>query len=141
MTVRPVNNHDNVLFPESFEKLIETAELLRLDIFNSYLTLDSGFDSENNKILISWQNLIPVIKPNPRNASREKRYAMLDEFEEIKSVYKERIKIERCFAWKCKYRKLVIRYEKLQCTFMGFRYLAYSMVNFRSIINKETTKT
>jgi len=137
MIVRPVNDHDSILFPESFEKLIETADLLYLDILNSYLTLDSGFDSETNKMLISWQNLIPVIKPNPRNAGREKRYAMLDEFEEIKSVYNERIKIERCFAWKCKYRKLVIRYEKLQCTFMGFRYLAYSMINFRSVFKEK----
>jgi len=30
---------------------------------------------------------------------------------------------------------MVIRYEKLQCTFMGFRYLAYSMINFRNIFN------
>lgn len=137
MIIKPVNNHDNVLFSESFEKLIETADSLHLDIFNSYLTLDSGFDSENNKVLISYQNLIPIIKPNSRNAGKEKRYAMLDEFEEIKNIYIERIKIERCFAWKCKYRKLVTRYEKLQCTFMGFRYLAYSMVNLRSILGKK----
>lgn len=136
MIIRPVNNHDNTLFSESFEKLVETAELLRLDIFNSYLTLDSGFDSEANKIMISYQNLIPIIKPNPRNNSDEKRYAMLDEFEEIKPIYIERIKIERCFAWKQKYRKLVIRYEKLQCTFMGFRYLAYAMINSRGIFSK-----
>ena len=110
--------------------------MLRLNIFNAYLTLDSGFDSESNKVLISYQNLIPAIKPNPRNAGREKRYAMLDEFEEVKNIYTERIKIERCFAWKHKYRKLVTRYEKLQCTHLGFRYLAYSMVNYRSVINK-----
>jgi hypothetical protein len=136
MTVRPVNEHDNLPFPESLEKLMETVELLHLDVFNSYLTLDSGFDSEDNKVLISWQNLIPVIKPNPRNSGREKRYSMLDEFEEAKHIYNERIKIERCFAWKTKYRKLVIRYEKLQCIHMGFRYLAYAMVNSRSIFGK-----
>ena len=136
MTIRPVNDHDNLLFPESFEKLIETADLLRLDIFNCYLTLDSSFDSENNKRMISCQNLIPVIKPNPRNAGREKRYSMLDDFEEVKSIYNERIKIERCFAWQDTYRKLVMRYEKLQCTFMGFRYLAYTMINFRSILGE-----
>lgn len=136
MIVKPVNNHDNTLFPESFEKLIATADMLGLDIFNSYLTLDSGFDSEDNKMLISYQSLIPVIKPNPRNSNDEKRYAMLDEFEKLKPIYLERIKVERCFAWKDKYRKLVIRYEKLQCTFMGFRYLAYAMVNSRSFLGK-----
>lgn len=136
MTVRPVNQHDSILFPESLEKLIEVADLLCLNIINSYLTLDSGFDSESHKALISYQNLIPVIKPNPRNHNDEKRYALLDDFEGIKDIYIERIKVERCFAWKNKYRKLVIRYEKLQCTHMGFRYLAYSMVNFRGIFGK-----
>jgi len=137
MIVRPVNRHDNALFPESMEKLTETADLLGLDISNSYLTLDSGFDSEDNKVMIRYQNLNPIIKPNSRNSNNEKRYAMLDEFGEVKDIYIERIKIERCFAWKDKYRKLVIRYEKLQCTFMGFRYLAYAMVNSRGIFRKK----
>lgn len=139
--VKPVNDHDNQLFPESLEKLIETAEILHLNIFNSYLTLDSAFDSQDNKMLISYQSLIPVIKPNPRNDGREKRYAKLDEFEEVKYIYNERIKVERDFAWKGKYRKLVIRYEKLQCTFMGFRYLAYSMINFRSVFRGKKGET
>jgi hypothetical protein len=29
-----------------------------------------------------------------------------------------------------------VRYEKLQCTFMGFRYLGYAMINFRSVFGK-----
>lgn len=136
MTAKAVNNHDNVLFPESFEKLMATVEWLCLDLSNSYLTLDSGFDSQNNKVLISYQNLTPVIKPNTRNCGQEKRYALLDEFEPFKPTYNQRVKIERDFAWKGKYRKLVIRYEKLQCTFMGFRYLAYTMINYRSILGK-----
>lgn len=131
--MKPVNKHDNCLFPESLEKLIVNADLLKLNVVNSYLTLDSGFDSKDNKFNIKYFDLIPVIKPNPRNTDREKRYVMLDEFEEVKSIYTERIKIERCFAWKHKYRKLVIRYEKLECTHLGFRYLAYAMINSRSV--------
>jgi len=137
MTVRPVNRHDNALFPESLEKLVVNADLLGLDIAGSYLTLDAGFDSEHNKLNISYSQLIPVIKPNPRGTKgRKKRYALIDKFESVEHIYKERIKVERDFAWKCKYRKLVIRYEKLQCTFMGFRYLAYSMINLRSVLKK-----
>lgn len=136
MNVESVNKSDTNLFPDSLEKLIETADLLCLDIFNSYLTLDSGFHSDDNKVRINNSNLIPVIKPNPRKASQEKRYAMLDEFEPLEPIYKERVNIERDFAWKCKYRKLVIRYEKLQCTHMGFRLLAYSMVNSREIFGR-----
>ena len=137
-----MNEHDNRLFPESLEKLVSNADLLNLNIRNSFITLDAGFDSEANKFNIRYFQLIPVIKPNPRGIkNREKRYNLLDKFEPLEHIYKERIKVERCFAWKCKYRKLVTRYERLQCTFMGFRYLAYSMINFRSIFKKEIAKT
>ena len=136
LVVKSVNKNDTSLFPDSLEQLIETADWLCLDIFNSYLTLDSGFDSEDNKVRLSFNNLIPVIKPNPRGSGKEKRYAMLDEFELLKHIYKERYKIERSFAWQYTYRKLVIRYEKLQCTHLGFKHLAYSMINYRSFFKK-----
>lgn len=136
MIVKSVNKNDITLFPESLENIIETADQLYLNILNSYLTLDSMFDSEDNKVRIKYVGLIPIIKPNPRGANREKRYGMLDEFEPLEEIYKERYKVERCFAWKSKYRKLVIRYEQLQCTHLGFRYLAYAMINSREIFNQ-----
>lgn len=64
----------------------------------------------------------------------------LDEFEEIKDICKERHKAERCFAREDVYRKLAIRYEKLQRAFMGFRYIAYSMINFRWFFGKKGGK-
>ena len=130
-----MNKYDSVLFPESFDKLIDTADLLSLDIYNSYLTLDSCVDSNINKELIIDFQLTPVIKPNPRNSSRETRYTKLDEFKKVEHIYKERYKAERTFAWKSKYRKSVIRYEILQCIHLGFRYIAYTMVNYRKIFN------
>jgi len=134
--VRPVNIHDIRLFEKSFENFLWTADDLNLDILNSHLTLDSGFDSARNKILIREAGMIPVVKPNiGARKDRKKIYVILDEFEALKPIYKERVNIERCFAWEDTYRKMVIRYEKLQCTFMGFRYLAYSMINFRNIFN------
>lgn len=83
-----MNVHNSKLFYESFSNLLELADLLDLDLMNSYLALDSGFDNFETKSEI-------------------------------------------------RFRKLVIRYEKLQSTFMGFRYLAYSMVNFRWIFGKD----
>jgi len=127
------------LFPESLDNLIEMADEYCLDLTNSYLTLDSGFSSQYNKYIITQAGMIPVIKPNlgPLK-NQEKINKILDEFELVKHIYKERYKIEKNFAWEDKYRKLVIRYEKLQCTFMGFRFLAYSMINFRSFFGKNS---
>lgn len=141
MVVKPVNIHDTKLFGESFRNLLEIADLFGWNLCGSYMTLDSGFDSEDNKFIIRGAEMIPVIKPNLRGLKDRKRiYRILDEFEEIKDIYKERHKVERCFAWEDVYRKLVIRYEKLQCTFMGFRYLAYSMINFRWFFRKKEGK-
>lgn len=136
--VRPVNDHDTTLLPEALENLRDAINYLRLNTDDSYLTLDSGFDSANNKLLIKQQNLIPVIKPNPRGASDEKRYDILDEFEDIKDIYEERYRVERNFAWKTKYRKLVVRQEQLQCIHLGFRNLAYAMINYREIFRENS---
>ncbi|KKP31517.1 MAG: hypothetical protein UR22_C0022G0009 [Parcubacteria group bacterium GW2011_GWC2_32_10] len=133
LVVYPVNHHDNILFDESFCNLLEMADELCLDLCGSYLTLDSGFDCQSNKYQIEFSGLIPVIKPNMRGLKNQDKINLkLDEFALVQEVYLERYKIERCFAWEDTYRKLVIRYEKLQSTFMGFKYLAYSMINFRS---------
>jgi len=140
LVVNSVNVHDTRLFPDSLFNLLELFDQLDLsfDIRNSFLTLDSGFDSQFNRNLISEFNLIPVIKPNTRGLKdRTKRYEQLDMFERYKDIYSQRYIIERCFAWEDKYRKLVIRYEKLQSTHLGFKYLAFSMINFRWFFGKK----
>lgn len=135
--VQPVNIHDHRLFDRSFTELLELADFLWLDLHASYLTLDRGFDDEKNKRQIREAGLIPVIKPNLRGLkNREKIEEKLLVFEEVREIYAKRYTIERCFAWEDSYRKLVIRYETLQCTFMGFRYLAYAMINFRDVFGK-----
>lgn len=137
MVARAVNEHDSRLFDESFANLVETADDAGWNLEHSHLTLDSGFDSEQNHRLIENAGLTPVIKPNFRGTKdQETIHQRLEEFESVEVIYKERHKIERCFAWEDSYRKLAIRYEKLQSTFMGFRYLAYAMINQRWNIGK-----
>lgn len=132
-----MNEHDTVLFSESFEILMNISDEFAFDLVGSAITLDSGFDSQANKTIIEWNNLFSIIKPNLRGSKNEmKNNERLDQFEHVKHLYKERYKIERVFAWKHTYRKLVIRYEKLQSTFLGFRYLAYAMINFRSLFER-----
>ena len=128
--VRPVNEHDSVLFPDSIDRLTDFAALIGLDLSESYLTLDSGFDSDYNKWLIRSHEMIPVIKPNRRGTKDElKLETMYANFNE--QIYQERFKIERTFAWQDTYRRLVTRYERLIETHVGFKYLAYSMMNLR----------
>ncbi|MEK9175688.1 MAG: transposase [Patescibacteria group bacterium] len=132
LVVRPVNEHDTTLFPDSLDGLADFASLISLDLTGSYLTLDSGFDSEYNKWLIQSHGLAPVIKPNRRGTKDEKKInRMYENFNE--KIYKERFTIERTFAWQDTYRKLVIRYERLESTHNGFKYLAYAVMNLLSL--------
>lgn len=132
MVIESVNRHDTMLFDESFTNLLDLALDIPLSLSGSCLTLDSGFDSVENRAMIEQAGMIPVIKPNVRRAKQEKINQRFEDFDPLENIYQERYVIERCFAWEDTYRKLVTRYEKLQSTFMGFRYLAWSMMNLRS---------
>ena len=136
IVVRPVNEHDTTLLPESVDRFTDFASLISLDLTGSYFTLDSGFDSDYNKWLIRYHGMVPVIKPNRRGTKDEAKIEkMYEDFNE--QIYRERYKVERTFAWQDTCRKLVIRYEKLEATHTGFKYLAYSMINLR-VLFRET---
>ena len=106
-----------------------------MDLSGAALTLDSGFDSKANHEIIKAHGLTPVIYPNRRNAktpigiARKFRWFRKD-------IYKDRYKVERTFGWQDTYRKLTLSYDKLKQTRLGFRYLAYSMINFRVTFNE-----
>ena len=132
-----VNTHDSVLLPAAVTQLKETVSHLRLSLENVPLTLDPGFDSKDNESIIRGVGMIPVIKPNFRNTKDKKIIAARTKaFKKLEATYKLRHTVERGFAWEDKYRKLVIRYEILEATFNGFRYLAASMVNYRTEFGK-----
>lgn len=127
-----VNKNDSALFPDSFKKLTNTASRLGLSLAGVPLTLDPGFDSAGNSQLVLNIGMIPVIKPNLRN-TKDRRIIKKRTlaFKKHEAIYRLRHAVERSFAWEDKYRKLVIRYERLEATFKGFRYLAATLINFR----------
>ena len=130
ITTQPVNQHDTTLLPEAFTDLIAFSQRIGMDLSASALTLDSAFDSKTNHEFIKAHGLMPVIYPNRRNAktpiviARKFRWFRKD-------IYKDRYKVERTFGWQDTYRRLDVSYDKLRETRLGFRYLAYSMINFR----------
>lgn len=116
---------------------VEFADLLELEVWGKPFVLDSGFDARSIRNELTGWNFIPVIKPRAFSRKNQtKTNEILDEFELVKHIYKGRFVIERTFAWEDTYRKLNTRYEKLNCTFNRFRYLAYAMINFRWIFGK-----
>lgn len=137
LVVEAVNVHDSRLLPESVAALTQLAQQTGIDLFGSFLTLDPGFDSAKNKRTIAAAGMIPVIKPNLRGTKNPMLIAArISEFADIQPLYRQRHAIERAYAWEDKYRKLVIRYERLRETFLGWRYLAASLTNLREGMGK-----
>ncbi len=123
-----------MILPETITNLMEFTERIGLDLKGSALTLDSGFDSKENKTLVKEHGIIPIIYPNPRNTKEP--IAIARKFRWLnREIYRERYKVERTFGWQDTYRKLVISYDRLEETRKGFRLLAYSMINFRVTFN------
>lgn len=112
---------------------MDFADLIGMDLRESFMTLDSGFDSGANDNRIRFHDLIPIIKPNMRGTKNQDAInERLDAFDE--KTYKERYRVERAFAWEDSYRKLVLRYEILEATHLGFKYLAYSLMNLKEYV-------
>ena len=134
VTLKPVNEHDTTILPETFTDFITFSHRIGMDISGSALTLDSGFDAKVNHKLIKEHGLLPVIYPNRRNAKEPiviaRKFRWFN-----KDIYKDRYKVERTFGWQDTYRKLALSYDKLKETRLGFRNLAYSMINYRVTFN------
>jgi len=135
---RPVNEHDTTLLPESIRRLAELAERTGVPLAGAALTLDSGFDSRENKALLREAQLAPIVYPNRRNTKEPIAIARLFRWFQ-RRLYRERYRIERTFAWEDTYRKLATSYDRLPETRLGFRYLAYTMMNFRVTFSASTS--
>jgi transposase len=127
--VAPVNETDMVLFPEDLKALKKVAKEAGLDLKGAYLNLDGGFDSARNRKCIFNAGLIPNIKENPRNRKRPKR-GRKRLFNA--TIHALRLCVERTFAWEDKFKRLLLRFERIQQRHYGMKLLAYTLINLRA---------
>ena len=100
-----------------------------IDIQNSHLNADAGFDTkafiENKHKMIAN---IPKNKRNSKKIAQEYRY--LGEY-----IYSFRKKIETIFAWLDTYKRILIRFEYKSKNFKSWLYIASSLINLRTMFN------
>ena len=68
------------------------------------------------------------VKENPRNRKRPKR-GRKRLFNE--AIYALRVQVERIFAWEDKFKRLLLRFERIQQRHYGMKLMAYTLVNLR----------
>jgi transposase len=128
LPVAPVNEADMVLLPDALRVLKRVAKLLEWDLQGSYLNLDGGFDSKHNRKVIFNAGMIPNIKENPRNRKTTKRgrKRLFDA-----AIHRLRDRVERTFAWEDKFKRLLMRFERIQRRHYAMKLMAYTMINVR----------
>jgi Transposase DDE domain len=127
--VAPVNETDLVLLPQGLNALKQVAKEVGLDLERAYLNLDGGFDSTRNRQCIFNAGLIPNIKEHPRNRKTTKR-GRKRLFNA--AIHALRLRVERTFAWEDKFKRLLLRFERIQQRHYGMKLLAYTMINLRA---------
>ena len=126
--VAPVNETDMVLLPKGLKALKQVAKKVGLNLRGAYLNLDGGFDSITNRKCIFNAGMIPNIKENPRNRKRTKR-GRKRLFSA--AIYALRVQVERTFAWEDKFKRLLLRFERIQQRHYGMKLMAYTLINLR----------
>jgi tmRNA-binding protein len=117
-----------VLFPKGLKALKSVAKQVGLDLRDAYLNLDGGFDSRANRKCIFNAGMIPNIPENPRNRKTTKR-GRKRLFNE--AIHTLRLRVERTFAWEDKFKRLLLRFERIQQRHYGMKLLGYTMINLR----------
>jgi transposase len=127
--VAPVNETAMVLLPESLKTLKRVAKEVGLDRRGAYLNLDGGFDSAHHRTCIFNAGMIPNRKEHPRNRKTTKRGRKRFFNEAIHAL---RRRVERTFAWEDKFKRLLLRFERIQQRHYGMKLMAYTLMNLRA---------
>jgi transposase len=69
------------------------------------------------------------VKENPRNRKRPKR-GRKRWFNA--AIHALRMRVERTFAWEDKFKRLLLRFERIQQRHYGMKLLAYTLINLRA---------
>jgi len=118
-----------VLLPEGLKARKKVAKEVGVALRGAYLNLDGGFDSARNRKGIFNAGLIPNIPENPRNRQRTKRGRK--RFFNA-AIHALRIRVERTFAWEDKFKRLLLRFERIQQRHYGMKLMAYTLINLRA---------
>ncbi len=104
-----------------------------LDYTGAVFNADSSFDTRAARKMLWNYGVIPNVDENKRNRKTVKR-GRKRHFSQ--DAYQNRFTIERTFAWIDKFRTLLIRFERKDVYWLGFHYLAFTLINLRNLLAK-----
>ncbi|WP_408346205.1 transposase [Paraburkholderia sp. RL17-337-BIB-A] len=125
----PGNRNESPLLCDAPPRLNHMARAFGMDLQGSTVSLDGVYDCRANRKAIFNRDMIPNIPENPRGRKTLKRGRKLG-FNP--AIFEERFRtIERVFTWEDKFRRLLLRFERLSPVHYALKTLAYTMINLR----------
>jgi transposase len=73
--------------------------------------------------------MIPNMQKNPRNrkGTKGERKRLFNA-----AIHALRVRVERTFAWEDKFKRLLLRFERIQQRHYGMKLMAYTLMNLRA---------
>ena len=125
----PGNRHESPLLLLALPQVTHIAKHVGLELNKTIVSLDAAYDSRENRKAIFNPGIVPNIPKNPRGRRAPKR-GRQPLFEQ--TLDQERFfTIERMFAWEDKFRRLLLRFERISQLHYALTRLAYTMINLR----------
>jgi len=125
----PGNRNESPLLREALPLVTRIAASVGLELQGTIVSLDGVYDCRPNRKAIFNRGMIPNINANPRGRKSAKRgrKPLFDA-----TIFRERFNtIERMFGWEDKFRRLLLRFDRLSQLHYAFKTLAYTMINLR----------
>jgi transposase len=125
----PGNRNESPLLRDALPQLTRMARAVSFSLHGSIVSLDGVYDCRANRKAIFNRGMTPNINPNPRRTKKPRRgrKPLFDP-----AIFEERFRtIERVFAWEDKFRRLLLRFERISELHYTFKSLAYTMINLR----------
>ncbi|MFX1764878.1 transposase [Paraburkholderia sp. A1RI-2L] len=107
----PGNRNESPLLRDALPSLTAMARAIGADLRCSIFSLDGVYDCRVNRKAIFNRGMIPNIPENPRGRKTPKR-GRKQRYDP--AIFEERFRtIERVFAWEDKFRRLLLRFERI----------------------------
>jgi transposase len=121
--VTAANVNDGKRIDEVLDRIV--VQRTRTPVRRSqHLCADAGYRSADNLRIIQRHGYIPHVVSRNREADAQRRDP---------SKKARRWVVEACHGWFNRFRKLLVRYEKLERSFVALNHLAAAIIAFRKV--------
>ena len=107
----------------------QVVQEVGVDLNGAWRHRDGGVDAAPHRHGSFNAGLIPnrPEHPRPRQHPKRGRKRLFNA-----AIHALRMRVERTFAWEDKFKRLLIRFERIQQRHYGMKLLGYTMINLRA---------